>query len=240
MNANEGIFCGYSNCCWGDPQKWHFGLIWLFPLCGCGEEILVKLHAMGSTHASRVRQLEKSCYSRLTGQLKSCHPGASVTAGIDWRHIREPEFLFLALIHYYTWGTTLSDLQQKESVEAVLYLLGIAASIWCTTLHYPKSWKSFFPKQFQDIAYIGCIQILCNHSVTFTSHITLTVHGYLECLIWTLESNACTCHLGTQLIMHVCTFWNQLTSRSVGFLFTLKYAKGAVSNSHFFCHSISS
>lgn len=129
---------------------------------GCGKERLVRFHAMRSTYASRVRHLKKSCYpkSRLTSQLKSCYPGAFMTIGIGWSSIvkqwakqnKGGRLLVLALIRYYTWGTTLPGLDQREPAEAVLALLGITPSTWHTTLHYRKSCKSLLPKWFQDIA----------------------------------------------------------------------------------------
>lgn len=119
---------------------------------GCGKERLVRFHAMRSTHASRVKHFKKSCYpnSRLIDQLKSCHPGASIWSSVLvgatlWNTVREPKFLSLALILYYTWGTTLPGLEQRKPVEA-----GITASIWYATLHYHKFYKSLFPKWFQD------------------------------------------------------------------------------------------
>ena len=103
------------------PQRRTWG-IWSYLTLhtqDCGKERLVRFHATRSTHASRVRHLKRSCCpnSRLTGQLKSCHSGASMTIGVGWSHTEKqwekqnkgPRILvpgtdsLLHLRHYLVW-----------------------------------------------------------------------------------------------------------------------------------------
>lgn len=148
-----------------------------------------------------------------------------------WNTVREPEFLSLALILYYTWGTTLPGLEQRKPAEA-----GITASIWYATLHYHKFYKSLFPKQFSG----HCLNWVHSDSMQSLSYIGISHNSKGPWIFRVPDWDTWEeCSLRTQLIMHVCIFWNQLTGRPVGFLFTLKHAKGALSNSHFLCQDIS-
>lgn len=117
----------------------------------CGKE---RFPAMRSPCASWVKHFLKILLPnqqsvRLVKKLSS--RSFCMITGIGWSHAvkqwEKPESLFLALILYYTWGTTYSGLGQSE---AVLDLAGITASIWYITLHHPMFCKSLSPKQFQD------------------------------------------------------------------------------------------